>query len=230
MLNHKNGVVLLFYCVLAFLYNNHLYSSDRLKLIMIDPAGDAHHKGRLLHQSYERAITYKWAETLKKKLESDSTLVLLTRTPGEELLPFQVPSLTNRLNVDLFIRLQCYKDQLEKPTLFIYNLVFDPVMDFIQRNTSAYSFIPLHQAHFKNIKNSCSVGKKIYQSLSHNYNNKQYEVLGPYGLPLKALVGISSPSVLLELCLAEKDTDWELLADPIATSLSNYEKITNQAS
>ena len=128
------------------------------KLIMLDPAGHAKDTGRQLNHGYERAETYKCAETIKRGLERlDDVRVILSRTPGEELVPLQNASFANRFNADLVIRLSFYKENTDKAKINLYYLQIDTLDDKGESTTSP--FTPINQAHLDNIQTSIQLAK-----------------------------------------------------------------------
>jgi len=189
-------------------------------LIMIDPAGHAKDPGRRLHQNYERAQTFQCAQALKAALEQQSnSRVLLTRSPGDEIVPLQNASFANRMDAQLLVRLSFYKEEAEKPKLYLYNLVYDPVIDFAQRTRDPLSFIPVHQAHYKNIQTTTNYGQKMHQLLTLGGYQKQFDCMPIKGLPIKGLVGIQAPAILIEIGLTD-DTQWNLFIEPISKAIA----------
>lgn len=191
------------------------------KTIMIDPAGHAKDTGRKLSQSYERAQTYAQAEELKTILENRyNAHVIITRAPGEEIVPLQNASFANRLNVDLFVRLHMYKKKTEKPKISVHRLVFDPISDYTKQHASQLSFIPVSQAHCKNITTTKDYAKKIFAGISEPTNQKLFDSALAPALPIKPLVGIIAPAIVLELGIHD-DLQWRLSTEPIAQSIAS---------
>ena len=193
-------------------------------IIMIAPAGHAQHLGRKIHDTYERAETLKFAEKLKEKIEhSYNVNVVLSRAFGEEILPLQSASFANRLKVKFFLSLHLYQEESLKPKIFLYHLVYNPLIDFNHPQKKFPTFVPLHQAHFKSIQTTKILGNYIKDSFqNHNYK-KQFDLYGPYGLPCKPLVGISAPALAFEIGI-HKINQWESLIDPVVTMLDSIIK------
>ena len=209
-----------YFCLIIFvcLFFN-IFPQNRKPILLVDPAGNVSDVGRKLGERYERGATLKFAESLQKKAEEKYNVrVILTRSPGEEILPFQNASFSNRLGADFFIRLQLYRESTIKPKIFLYHLVFDPMVDFAKRNIDSLTFVPVYQAHFANINKTKSFGKKIYDSLNLQLYRKYFDVDSLQGVPLKHLVGIQAPALTIE-CGISYDDQWKSLVDPIVESL-----------
>lgn len=199
----------------------HAYAYQHHKVIMIDPAGHAKNPGRRLHKSYERAETYKFAEALKNRLERNFYVrAVMTRALGDEIVPLQNASFANRLNVDFFLRINFYVQDFALPKVFLYNVVFDPIIDNVKRSFDPFAFVPVHQAHFKNIHQTEALARHLATLLKAEQFTKLFDVSGPYGLPLKPLVGIIAPAIALEICLPSQDNQWESLIEPLADNLA----------
>jgi len=192
--------------------------AKRKPVVLLDPSGHSKALGRWLLDSYERAETLKFAKALKSKLEKEyKVCVVLSRSPSEEIVPLRIPSFSNRLGADFFLRINIYREEQVKPKLFLYHLLFDPMIDLAKRNFDPISFVPLHEAHFRNINSTISFGKKMYKSLSQDFYKKYFDCYPLKGLPLKALVGVSAPAILLEIGVCQGEC--ESLIDPIIKSL-----------
>jgi hypothetical protein len=196
--------------------------------IMLDPAGHAQQTGRKLWSGFERAETFKCAEALKGELEeySSETRIILTRAPGEEIVPLQNASFANRLNVDFFLRIQCIKADTAKPHLTLYYHEIDPLIDNAQHSDKPYTFTPLHQAHFRSIHRSSEIARALKNYLGSTDYQKDFDCFGVYGLPLKSLMGITIPAVVLEIGLCSDD-QWKLFIDPLVQGLGTTLNLTN---
>ncbi len=185
---------------------------------MLDPAGDAYQRGRTLCNGYERGETLKCAEALKSVLHDRYFQeVIIARTPGEEKLPLQVAAFANRMNVSLVINLSFYHEESSKPKAYIYQLTYNPLVDFAPRSYKQPIFIPVEQAHYKNIHSTQSMAKKL-QSFLTQHHSKLLDISGPFGIPIKPLIGITSPALLIEIGIHEDD-QWKSLIEPLATGL-----------
>lgn len=187
------------------------------KLIMLDPAGHAKDTGRQLHHGYERAETYKCAELLKRGLERlDEVRVIMSRSTGEELVPLQNASFANRFNVDLVIRLSFYKGTSDKAQIHVYYLQIDAFDDKAKSGNTP--FTPINQAHLDNIQTSINYAQRLTTALGDAAYQSLLTCADPKGLPLKPLIGIISPAILIEIGLP-KDDQWQPICEPLISSL-----------
>jgi hypothetical protein len=189
-------------------------------IVMLDPAGHARDEGRKLRSEYERGATFRFAEELRKALEKKYDLkVLLTRDPGEVVQQYQNASFSNRVSADLFLRLQLYRENDVKPTISIYHLVFNSLVDFAHRSYDSLVFIPLREAHFQNIHRTKQFGNKLAKALSEDGYQRNFDCNGLVGLPLKDLIGIQAPALTIE-CGIYNDNQWQQLIEPLVESFS----------
>ncbi|MFH1643806.1 MAG: hypothetical protein ABIA74_01395 [bacterium] len=216
-MNKKKIYILFFY----FMSNLSAFNVlEKQPLVMIDPAGHAKNVGRRLIESYERGETFKFAERLKDALsEKYGIRSVLTRFPGEEIIDLQNASFANRLQVDFYISLHIYRQDNVKPKIYIYYLVYDPVVDLTKRTIDPLKFLPIQQAHFPGIGNTLFSCKKIKECFSQMDNQKKFDFYGPYGIPFKPLVGVTAPAIGLEVGIDQEDK-WLNLVEPIVESLS----------
>lgn len=195
--------------------------------IVLDPAGHAGDLGRPLVDGYERAQTYLFAEAIKKEIEARNRLFLpanrykpfISRTPGEEILRLQIPSFSNRLGAQFFLRIHLYLEDQEKPKLFFYHLMFDPMVDLAKRNIDVLDLTPLYQSHFLNIHRTRACGKKICDYLNQRSFKKHFDCYSLRGMPLCSLIGVSAPLALLVEVGIRSEDQWKSLVDPIVESL-----------
>ena len=187
---------------------------------MIDPAGHAKNVGRRLVESYERGETFKFAEKLKDALnEKYGIRSVLTRFPGEEIIDLQNASFANRLQVSFYFSLHIYRESGVKPKIYIYHLVYDPIVDLAKRTIDELLFVPINRAHFANITTTMFFGRKMKEVLSQSNYQKQFDFYGPYGIPFKPLIGITAPAIGIEVGIDQEDK-WQNLIDPLVESLS----------
>jgi len=188
-------------------------------LIIIDPAGHAGDPGRSLTYSYERKETYEFATALKNHLEKHSSItVIMSRKTGDHRQPLQNTAFANKLNIDYFMRLHLHKGEQQKPKLYAFRLVFDPVIDFARRIHNSLAFIPIHQAHYQKIHTTNDWCQAIKKNLSNDLYQKIFDFHGPLGIPVKSLVGITAPALIFEASIAN-DSDWKQLVEPIGESV-----------
>lgn len=190
------------------------FSSLRMQTpftIMLDPAGDAQHPGRQLDYAYERGITLQCAERLKSVLEEQfsNLRVIITRQPGETLQPLQNANFANRLDVNLFVTLHFYQEAATKPRLYLYHFSYG---DEAVTKMQDLAFYPYDQAYLFNAQATHTMITNIQQRLAAY--KKQFDCKGPYKLPLKPLIGIKAPAIVIEAGLKHKD-DWVGLIEPL---------------
>jgi hypothetical protein len=199
-------------------------------IVMINPAGHAKNAGRkMLFGEYERTVAYDFAEKLQQALvRAYGVKVVLSRFVGEEIVdPLQNASFANRLGVDFYLSLHFYGEESVKPKIFLYNLVYDPVVDFIKRSSYLPVFIPIHQAHFGNIFKSRDFGKIIKEVLTLPEHQRFADCYGPFGIPIRPLCGILAPSVAIEIGL-HQESAIKTLIDPIVKSLNFLKEIKHE--
>ncbi len=213
----------LFLCLICSLPTNSAYglfsSSAKPKVVMINPAGDAKNTGRKLSNNYERSIAFKIAERLAKALEDRYEMkVILTRVPGDELVHLQNASFANRTNIDLFININIYKEDHEKPRLQVYHRMLDPLADLARRSYPPLDLAPVSHVHMRNINKTKSFGERINMTLTQPDYQKLFDFSGVSGLPIKPLEGIIAPAFLFDIGLNDEEK-WPLFVEPIASSL-----------
>jgi|GEM_PF-544790 len=192
---------------------------ERLFTIMLDPAGDAQHTGRIIEDSFERGITLQCAQALKTALEAQhhALRVVLTRVPGEAVESLQNAAFANRLQADLYVHLGFYQTNSPVPELNIYYYTTNPAPHFWQRKTEPLQFIPYHQAHLAKIK----LSKGATFLAAHTLQNTKplaATVRHFSGIPFRPLVGIAAPACALEIGVQKKH-DWQPLIAPLAKSI-----------
>jgi len=179
--------------------------------IMLDPAGDAQHAGRLIDDSLERGITLQFAEKLKQELEKryDGIRVVLTRFAGETLQHLQNANFANRLDVDFYLSIHFYKEKEIKPQMFLYTFSYND--DFITRKSDLF-FCPYDQAHLIN-KNTTKIwADRIKNVFLQDEYKKLFDLQGLFRLPFKPLIAVKAPAIGIELGLRQKD-EWANYVD-----------------
>jgi hypothetical protein len=206
--------LILFFC---FIGDGSAFDSNRLPLIMLSPSGDAKNVGRKLVEGYERAQTFKFAKALQEELQTQYGFrVILTRFPGEEIVDLQNASFSNRLGVDFYISLHLYRQDRAKPRLYLYHLVYNPMVDLAKRVFDSFRFVSIHQAHFMNIFVTMQYAKMIRDTLCAY--ESMFDVYGLYGIPLRFLCGIIAPAIAIEIGINQED-QWGIMVLPLVESL-----------
>ena len=196
-----------------------LFSIIHGKTIMLDPAGHAKQPGRQLHESFERAETYKCAEQIKKIIENTSDIhVLLTRAPGEEIVPLQNASFANRTQVDLFVNIHLYKEDAEQPSINLSYLTYDTLLDPTHNNFKKTDFVPVNQAHCPALATTKRWCASIISNLKTSVPSRWHTNPQALALPLKELQGIIAPAITIELGV-HRDNEYQEIAQQLAETL-----------
>jgi len=199
-----------------------LFSSNKLEpfTIMIDPAGDAKHVGRVIDDTFERGITLQYAQRLKKIIEEENKNIniVIGRMPGEILDPLHVANYANRLDVDLFISINFYQSVNREASLILYQ--------YIKEATDLWGvrYKPLSFVAFDHVHLISAVQSDCVRSLMFEYMKKKLSVkMISAALPFLRLKGIKAPSVGIEIGLAHK-TEWSHYLEPLAEFLVQCSK------
>ena len=186
--------------------------------IMLDPAGDAGNKGRLIEGTFERGITLQYAEKLKQELSKESGYrVVLTRFPGESIEPLQNATFSNRLQADLFISLNFFHTTHEPAAWYLYYYTTHPTTDHWYKAPSRWDSI--HTIYHRHLPTTTSYITKLHQNL-HKQLQSTCALYAPRGIPLRPLVGLAMPAIAIEIGLPP-GTSFEHLVDPLAEAIKN---------
>lgn len=203
-------------------------SQQKTFSIMLDPAGDAKHPGRIVRDSFERGITLQCAEQLKKMLEATykNIRVVLTRFPGETIAPLQNANFSNRLHADFYLSINFYHGKEERPRMHLYYFIYHPVTDFWAQSVPL-CFYSYEQAHLRNLKKTKHWGQIMLNTLSSDEHKRLFDCRGIYAIPFRPLIGIRAPALAIEVSLGEK-TDWVRYVQAIVESLKPiiYEQLS----
>lgn len=192
-------------------------SSSSPFTIMLDPAGDAKHTGRVITDCFERGITLQFCEELKKILEQllPDIRVVLTRFPGETLQELQNASFANRLQANLYLSIHFYQEHKTKPDLFIYRFSYENLLPSSSQKNHVY---PYDKAYIPHAPYTQKYADQIKQTLVSSSCAKKCTINGVYMLPFKPLIGITAPAIGIEIGLKHKD-QWREYLYAIADSL-----------
>ena len=216
---HKLFLLFFLFNYIAPLTSGLFTTTEKQKIILINPAGNAKNIGRKLSSSCERAIAFKLAGQLAKTLENRYNMkAFLTRIPGDELTHLQTATLANRANIDLFIDINIYKEEREKPRLYIYNLIHNPITDLAKHSLTKTSFTPINILHINHIHKTKSFGERIKMVLTQQENQKIFDLIGIHGIPIKSLEGINSPALFFDIGLNDEEK-WDSFVEPLVASL-----------
>lgn len=189
--------------------------------LMLDPAGDAKHAGRIIEDSFERGISLQYAQEIKYELQSiiPHIRTILTRSAGESVEPLQNASFANRLKADFYLSIHFYQTTESFPQVAIYQLVQNPVTDFWERKQENLMFYVYDQAHRINIHKTQTYGISMLDLLKKLEKTNHYQCLGFFHIPFKPLLGIIAPALALEIGIHKKE-DWKKLLSPLVKALA----------
>ena len=187
--------------------------------IMIDPAGDAKHTGRLIKDTLERGISLQCAEQLKATITQkfNNVRVILTRVPGETIQPLQNASFANRLGVDLYVSLYFYNEEQAPAHVTLYHYLDNPIVDFWHQPTNLLLY-QVNQAHLANLKTTQKWGQILLEVLQDKTCSKCFHPRGLFGIPFTPLLGIKAPAIAVEVGLKNKQ-DWKHIIDPLIIAI-----------
>jgi len=205
--------IFLLLCITVSLHAAHQYT------IMLDPAGDAHHPGRIINDNFERTIMLQYATALQQRLqELLPCTVLITRTPGETVYPLQSANFANRLPIDLYVSLQCYHNPSEKHAIALYMLA-RPTVGTLFTVTPPLHMIPLDHAHVASYDRTRAYAAAMYTALHTTYAH-QFHIHPVACIPFVPLIGITAPAIGIELH-AIANTTMHLYVEPIARAIAS---------
>lgn len=187
----------------------------RIFTLMIHPADS--HTPRAIEDIFERTITLECAQDIKRMLENriPGVYVVLTRSTAEVVEPLQCASFANKLNVDFYISLHFYQSSVKVPKLYLYHMLYNPVIDFWQTRESELSLMPYDKAYRNNIKKTQAWGSRMLESLK-GFSGLSCQ--GLFGIPFRPLKGVLAPALGIE-CSVKKKEDYRLFVEPLVTAL-----------
>ncbi|AXK60588.1 N-acetylmuramoyl-L-alanine amidase [Candidatus Chromulinivorax destructor] len=196
-----------------------LVSKQNLFTIMIDPAGDAKHTGRLIQDTLERGISLQCAEELKKVImqRNSNIRVILTRVPGETIQPLQNASFANRLQVDFYMSIYFYEEQNTPAYITLYHYLENPINDYWYKPLQL-CFYQTNQAHLMHLATTKKWGIAMLDVLQNKQSQKYFQPLGFFGIPFQPLVGVQAPAIAVEIGLKNKQ-DWRHVIEPLVQAI-----------
>ena len=185
---------------------------------MLDPAGDSKQIGRTLYNSFERSATFQFAQELKRQIQITypHVNVILSKSAAQTLEKLQSASFANRLNVDLVLNLNFYKETAIKPHIFLYQ--FKNQIFFSTPNTEQLQFYPYQQAFMINFDRTRSWIASMQKSLQNKHYHHYFTCHQALAIPFKPLIGIIPVAIGIEIGI--KANGWEPYIMPITNSLS----------
>ena len=208
--------IILFIAIPAtYTMRHHVHKKEFV--LILDPAGDAKKTGRAIGDSFERGLTLQYAEKIKDLIERQlpHVKIIITRLPGDIVYDLQNASLANRINADLFISINFYLSADTKPTLFLYQFSYGN--DFAPHQ-SGLSLNTYDQAYKTNKVATDEMLKLFTKHLMRNNYKNIFTLSGPHSLPVKPLIGITTPSIAIEAGLKNKES-WHMFIDPLVTAI-----------
>lgn len=186
--------------------------------IMLDPAGDAAHKGRLIDGTFERGITLQCAELLKKELQKTTPhRIILTRFPGETIEPLQNATFSNRLQADLFIHLNFFYKSYEPAECYIYYYSNNPTTDLWHQEEASWENV--HSIYKKNLRTTMSLGTILESQLKKSFANT-IALFQLRGIPFRPLLGLTAPALAIEFGITP-ESSLQNIVGPLATGIKN---------
>ena len=198
--------------------------------LLLAPSGHATDTGRELIFSdptnnqtittYERAITYAWAQAVEIELlrRHPQLHVKLSRSPGETLIPLQIVSFANRLPADLVFSFHIFKQETEKPHLYMYYYSNNPFLEEHCKKDDFLNFIPLDKAHLLNKKSTVFWANRINSTLKNIKNSCFFDCAKVQQLPFKPFYGMLYPSIAFELGIC-RENQWKNTVSALADAL-----------
>ena len=183
--------------------------------IMINPAGDAENKGRLIDDAFEHSITFALAHALQNQIEHSipGARVILTHTPSEVMRSHANANFANRLHVDLFLSLHCFAESQTRPQLAIYTFGHG---DQGSVRLPDLAFYPFDQAYLLHQDETQKYAHAMQKALKKQ--SKLCDVSAIYKIPFKPLMGIKAPAIGIEIGLKNKQ-NWQSFVIPLAEAV-----------
>ena len=183
--------------------------------IMLDPAGDARHTGRIIGTSFERALTFQIAQALQQTLQKTFPCnVIITRSPGETVHQRQSANFANRLPIDLYISLHCYHAPQEKHTIALYLLSRSPLS---VPSSAPITMTPFSHAHWQSFDTTKKYATRMHTILEATYAH-QFQLPPVIALPFTPLFGIQAPAIGIEINCVSLDNG-TLYVEPLAKTI-----------
>ncbi len=194
--------------------------------IMLDPAGDAKHTGRLIGDHFERGLTLQCAQYIKATLEDtfNNIEVLMTRFPGQTIAPLQNATFANHM-ADLYISLHCCSQPTSHNSVSFYYYCADPTA-LAKKQSKKITFIPVEQVHQQATALSQNYAHAMYHACNPQ-ENASYTAHAPLGILFLPLKGILCPSFALELALKNpQDISFfaQVVVNGIATLIDDLQR------
>ena len=186
--------------------------------VVLRPAGDKNNTGRVIAREFERMLTRELAQRIKGPLEDTHRFnVIITHDIGHSIDQEEAASLANRVHADAYIHLNCFESTQMLPEIICAFPLYNPATDFWTKKRDSLSLKPIDKAYLHALTYSAGLCTALVDTLKQDYARRIF-VSGPYGLPLTPLIGIQTPSCVIE-CGVQKPEQIEELARAIAQAL-----------
>ncbi len=218
---YKSSTFFLFASLIVSIGTTHAYTQPEKKcVIMLDPAGDESHTGRVIENTFERGLTLQYAQALQEELEKripDCTAIL-ARTAGQATVALQHATLANRMKTDLYLSIHFFQETGVKPTVSLYQFSYNDDQLALPATLAFYPYDQAHRMH--STQTSAWIGI-LKAKLAAESCKKGCEVKGAFKIPFAPLIGIIAPAIGIEAGLIH-GTDWHLLIEPIVQSIITF--------
>lgn len=184
-------------------------------ILILDSAGDQRQPGRCIGDCFERGITLQWAQKLKQDIESrtKNITVIIARRAGETIESHHTAQLANRSHADLVLSLHAYYQSTAPNRCTLYH--FSQNDEFIVP-PHGLAFCPYDQAHLYSCQKTAAYAHSLHTALStHESLQGMCTLYPPCTLPIKQLIGIKAPALLVEIGI-ENPVQWQLFIAPLA--------------
>lgn len=186
--------------------------------LVIHPAGDKTKTGRVIAREFERKLTRQLAQEIKQILESTQQYtIVITHDIGQQTEHEESASRANRLCADAYIHLNCFESKKILPEIVCYFPLYNPETDFWHKKRDPLSLQPIDKAYLTSIHASLALCKTITENIN-DLGDQRYIIHRPYGLPLTPLIGIQTPSCVIE-CGIQKPEQITEISSIIARAL-----------
>lgn len=209
-----NLLHLFIYSVVMLLCNVLIHAQ---RTIVFDPAGNTRGQGRLVmgvpeaHQTL--LLTNAIQEFLKK--EYPDIAVIITRLPGEHIDEVAKAQLTNKMDVNLYVRLLLYESCDNIPIWYIYQHTNYAIA---KKSLTDFAFYPFEHAFLMSYEKTKQYNNALIALLSQDHYLPLWRVVGPINLPLEGIQGIVAPIIIIECGISEKH-HWKNIVEPLANAI-----------
>lgn len=185
--------------------------------IVLAPTGSSTTPGRKIKNNFEYILSHQFIRALQHELlEIFPTLQI--RIPNEcnvQLDPLQLATISNSAPANLLVKVQFYLETDIKSQVYLYRCSYG--QEFVSRRWDL-SWCPVEQAPLINKTKTKKWITQLYSQLSTEQYKPWFTVASPIKVPLKPMLGIIAPAILVEIGLKD-DAEWTNFVKPLANSL-----------